>query len=455
MATDKTGVAIIGGGISGLACGVFLRAAGEPVVVLESSQRAGGVIASHRDGGYLSEIGPNSTLDKRPALRDLIHHVRLDERVMEALPGARNRFVLRRGALCRAPLSPPTLLTTPLFSVRGRLRILAEPFVRRGGQPGETVSSFVIRRFGREMLDYALDPFVSGVYAGDPDCLELESAFPEMANFEREHGSVIRAAIHAARAKKKKPTAGVRGSTMISFAGGMQELTDAAADCLGDSLRLGATVRGVAQVGSGGWSVSTDQGAVSARRVIVSVPADVASRLVSPLAPDLAGQLGRVPYAPVAGVFVGYRADRVAHALDGFGFLVPSKEKRPILGTIFSSSLFPGRAPAGHVALTVFTGGVRRSHLARLGDEQLTATVCRELADLVGARGAPDEVRITRWERAIPQYVVGHRHLTAALEVFENSHRGIFFCANFVGGPSVVDCIHLAQSVCTRLIASS
>ncbi len=452
---DTVDVVVIGAGISGLSCAVALREHGLDVRVLEAAPRAGGVIRTRRVGGWLVEHGPNSTLDRHPALARLIDAAGLSARRVDASPRSRSRYVLRDGRLHAIPLTPGAFVTARLLSVRGRLRVMREPFVPRGGHPGETVAEFVRRRLGEEFLDYAIDPFVSGVYAGDPAELELASAFPEMAAFERDYGSIIRAAMATAgRRRRRRRRAGVRGSVMLSFDDGMETLPRALAGRLGESLELRTAVSAVERDG-GGWRVHRDGGgALRARDVVLAVTADAAADLVQPLSDAAATALRAIPYAPVAVVFLGLPRAALAHPLDGFGFLVPTRERRAILGTIFSSTLFPRRAPQGHVALTSFVGGARHPEAVEQDESTLVRRVTDELGSILGLRGDPVVTDVVRWPRAIAQYTRGHSRRIGVLRALERDQRGLHVCAAFDGGPSVVDRVRRAFELADAIAAN-
>lgn len=440
-------VVVAGGGISGLACAHYLAAQGLDVAVLEAAAHAGGVIQTREGHGFLSEVGPNSTLESKPAIVELVDSLGLGERRIHASPEAKKRFILRDGQLLPLPMAPPTLLTSRLFSFGARMRILREPFVPRGGEEGETVAAFIERRFGREAAEYAIDPFVSGVYAGDAGRLGVAAAFGMLVDYERENGSVIKGAIKAMKARRRQ---GGGPAKMLSFDRGMRVLTDTLATRLGERVLTGAECRGIARAGDG-WHVVFDRagerGELDARAVVVATPAPVAAGFLDPIDGELATRLRALPYAPVASVFLGYDRDAVTHPLDGFGFLVPSSERRDILGTIFSSTLFPGRAPEGRVALTVFAGGVRRPEVVDMSDDGLVAMVTRETDHLLGIRGAPVEVRVSRWRSAIPQYVPGHEKTMARLNGIAATLPGLYFASNYAGGISVADCVETAARV--------
>lgn len=449
-------IVVIGAGISGLATAWWLQSAGHKVTVIEAAPRAGGTIGTLRQSGCLIESGPNSTLETSPLIARLLEETGATANRIYAEPGAKNRYILRGGRLHALPLSPPALLKTQLFSARAKLGLVRELFVGRSA-PGEeeTVAQFVRRRLGAEFLEYAINPFVAGVYAGDPELLSVRAAFPKLFEIEQRYGSLIRGQIKGAKERRRRGEISKQAAPMLSFRDGMQTLTDAIAARLAD-LRLAARATRLARAGASAWEISASrpagQVAIRAGAVVVATPALAAAQLVKPLLPGAAAALEAIPYPPVASVACAYARADVAHALDGFGFLVPKKEKRRILGTIFSSSLFPNRAPNGTVLLTTFVGGMRQPELARADEGAIAALVEEELASLLGARAAPQHRWVNRWERAIPQYTLGHLERIAAIEAAERAFPGLFFCANYRGGISVADCIASSRTAADRVV---
>jgi oxygen-dependent protoporphyrinogen oxidase len=450
-----TDVLVVGAGISGLVTAWRLQQAGRAVAVIEAAPRAGGAIGSLRADGCLVENGPNSTLETSPLIGQLLEETgAIGERIY-ANTVARKRFVLRGGRLIPIPMSPSAFLATPLFSARTKLSLVREPFIRPSAPDAqETVAQFVRRRLCQEFLDYAINPFVAGVYAGDPERLSVRAAFPRLFELEQKYGSLIRGQIAGARERKRNPEKSKQSAPMLSFRDGMQTMPDAIAGKL-RRLLLGTRATGLARHPQGDWEITaeTSNGALRgrARTVVLAVPAWVAATLVAPQVPAAAQALEAIHYPPVAAVASAYDRADIAHALDGFGFLVPEKERRRILGTIFSSTLFENRAPAGTALLTTFVGGMRQPELARLDDEAIARTVHDELANLVGVRAAPRWTRVSRWERAIPQYTPGHLDRMAALDAAERDLPGLYFCANYRGGISVADCIKSADAMAVRI----
>jgi len=449
-ATDTTDVLVIGGGISGLAAAFGLQQRGATVEVLEADARAGGVIGTRRRDGALYETGPNSALDTSPLINELLDALGIRGERADASALAATRFIVRGGTLIALPMSPGAFLSTPAFTVRAKLRLLREPFIAPApADAEESIAAFVRRRLGTEFLDYAIDPFVSGVYAGDPERISVPAAFPRLHALEQKYGSLIKGQIKGARERRKSAEQAKNTAGSFSFRGGMQTLTDALARAV-DRVATGVRVERIERSFDGGWTVTGVRGgealARRARALVLAVPAYEAARLLRELAPPAAQGLAAIDYAPVASVASAWRRADIAHSLAGFGFLVPKKEQRRILGTLFSSSMFEGRAPEGTVLLTTFIGGLRNPDLPAQPDATLTQLLLAELAALIGARNTPLWREITRWTHAIPQYNLGHAGRLQPLVDAESELAGLTICANYRGGVSVGDCIKSAHA---------
>jgi protoporphyrinogen/coproporphyrinogen III oxidase len=443
-------VVVIGGGLSGLAVAHGAQNRGAAVEVLEAAARAGGVIGSLRSDGVLYETGPNSALDTTPQIDELLVTLGLGAERIEVNAAAATRFIVRDGRLVPLPLSPQAFLLAPAFSLVAKLRVLREPFIAPAPpEADESVAAFVRRRLGQEILDYAADPFVSGVYAGDPEELSVAAAFPRLRALEQEHGSLIRGQIKAARARRQGSVDAKHVAGSFSFRDGMQTLTNALARAVG-RVTTGVRVQRIDRDTDGLWTVSgTRDGESVVRRahaVVLAVPSFEAAALLRELSPAAADGLAGIAYAPIASVASAYRRDDIANPLAGFGFLVPRVERRSILGSLFSTSMFMGRAPPEIEVLTSFVGGRRAPDLPGMADAELEALVHGELAALVGARNAPLWTAITRWKHAIPQYTLGHQDRLRRVDEAERALPGLFFCASYRGGISVGDRIKSADA---------
>ena len=446
-------VTVVGGGISGLAAAWYMRRSGLSVRVLERGSAPGGTIGTIEDGGWRIEKGPNSALETTPLFGEMFEALGITADRIYADPAADRRYILRGGRLHALPMSPGAFIASPLWTARGKLRLLKEPLVGRAAAE-ESVAGFVARRLGREFLDYAINPFVAGVYAGDPERLSVRAAFPKLYALEARYGGLVRGMIGGARERRARAEKAKDRAKMFSFRTGMQALPRALAAALGDAVDLGAEADRV-ESSADGFTVRYKRlgraCALRSRAAVVAVPAYAAGGLVSRIAPGAGALLGAIPYPPVTEVFLGYPRGAIGRPLDGFGYLVPEKEQRSTLGTIWSSALFPGRAPEGHAALTTFVGGSRQPSLAALDDDALTRAVTADLRAVMGLRGEPVYRRIFRWERAIPQYAIGHLDLMGKLSECEERVPGLFFCGNYRGGIALGDCLMSAEALSRRI----
>jgi oxygen-dependent protoporphyrinogen oxidase len=322
----------------------------------------------------------------------------------------------------------------------------------------ESIAEFVRRRLGNEFLNYAIDPFVAGVYAGDPTKLSVQSAFPKLYALEKNHGGLIRGAIASRRERKKRKEVAKDRARLFSFDDGMETLPSAIATRLGDTVRLNTEVEHIIPVRAGKHPVYTvsirsegERSTMQADVLVLAAPARAAASMIRSIDPEMAKTLESISYPPLAEVFLGFRLEQVARALDGFGFLVPTSERRKILGSIWASSLFANRAPEGCVAFTSFVGGSRNPELVELDDAQLTSLVVDELKSLIGVQGSPVFSKINRWDHAIPQYNVGYHKILAAIDRFEQNFQGAYICCNYRGGIAVGDCVMSAEKMAERI----
>ncbi len=447
---------IIGGGLSGLATAWELQRRGVQVRVLESRDETGGVVRSLRRSGFLVDIGPSEMLVKSAAVEDTLKEIGLESRMQVANPQASKRYIVRRGRPVQVPMSPLGGVFTPLFSLRGKLRLLREFRVPKGRSEDESVASFVRRRVGADFLDYAVNPLVSGIFAGDPEQLSMRHAFPKLWELERRHGGLMRGAL-ALRAETRANGHPSYKRKLVSFEGGMGTLTGTLAAHLGDAVHCGVQVLGAQQTPEGRWKMIWKRGGdvhqMTADSLVLSVPAHAVRTL--PLPGDLQralAALSEVVYSPVSTLYLGYRREQVRHPLDGFGMLVPRRERRRILGTLFMSSLFPGRAPEGHVGLLTFVGGMNAPDKASLPAATMAAIVREELGDLLGVSGEPVLVHHHFWPNAIPQYSLGYQRVLDRLEHAEERFKGLAIVSNFRGGPGAGDCLASARAAAERLV---
>jgi len=445
-------IPVVGGGISGLACAWRLKQLGLPVLLLERSPRFGGVIDTVDQDSFRFDIGPQSFMNTQ-AVSELIGELGLRGELLEANPRA-PRYILKHGRLAPAPLSPPQLLLTPLLSIGTKLRILSEPFRHtRPPDSDESIAAFVRRKFGPDLLANLVAPFVSGVWAGDPEKLSLASSFPSVRQLEERYGSVIRGQM------KERRKSGSGRPSLCNFPGGIRRLVDALAVKLGQSAITGAEI--VAIRGSSGsahrmfeltYRLGGAMQSLSSTALVVAAPADETARLLSGIAPGFAESLGRIEYAGVAQVSAGYGLEQINYwnaekGLEGFGFLVPRAEGLRLLGTVWNSSLFAERAPTGMVTFTSFLGGMTDSEIVSKTPGQIAVIANSELASILGITGEPAGQHVSSWRRALPQYNIGHQGVVSAVRDLTVRTPGIFLAGNYFAGPSIGACIENANEV--------
>jgi len=452
-------VAVVGGGVAGLSAAYRLKQRGILVVVYEAGDRVGGVVRTERRDGFIAELGPNSIAGVTPALRGLFADLGLEPSLLPASPSARVRYIVKKKRLLPLPTSPQDFLTTRLLSNGAKLAIFGEALVDPGeGAVDESVATFVRRRFNQEVLDYVANPFVAGIYAGNPEQLSVRHALPRIFGMERTHGSVMKALAGLMRASKRdaeSPEGDAGGPS--SFRTGLQELPEALARELHAEIRLRSPVTQL-RAGPKGWTVGAAfQATELYDGVIYAAPAHCVDDvdLAFP-GGDRLKTLASITHPPVAVLALGFRREDVAHPLDGFGFLVPEVERvRHVLGVIFSSSLFPGRAPEGQVLLTAFIGGVRNPDLANADLPTITARVLDDLRVLVGASGEPTFREFQLWPKAIPQYDLSYGRFKDIMDEAERRNPGFALAGSYREGVSLGEAIASGEAAAERAAAGA
>ena len=443
-------IAVLGGGLTGLAAAFRLTQQGHLVRLFESSPAIGGAIRTEATDGWLVESGPNSLQEGSPELAILLRELDLGAERIEASPQARNRYLVRGGRPMALPRSPAGFAASSLFSLGAKARIVAELLTPPWERPGDvSLADLVREHFGTEVLDFAVQPAISGIYAGDPSRLSAREAFPSLWAMQRTHGSLLRGAIAAARARKARGAS----AKIISFRRGLQTLPQAIADHLPPrTIVLNSAVEGL--LPGPRWQVvlrSATEPVEPFDAVICALPAGPASRLAfGPSAERPLASLAAIEHPPVSSLFLGFRRDQASHPLDGFGMLVPAVEKRNFLGVLFSSSLFPGRAPAGHVALTVLVGGMLQPEIARLPTPALLAQVLPDLKDLLAVSGDPVFLRHHFWPHAIPQYHLGHDRHRETMAACERAYPGFYLGGQARDGISLPHCVASGWNLAER-----
>ncbi|MCF6310892.1 MAG: protoporphyrinogen oxidase [Verrucomicrobiales bacterium] len=461
----KKTIAVIGGGVTGLTAAFRLKQAGQEVTLFEAGERAGGVIRSVQRDEWLAECGPNTMLETSAAITRLVEDEDLGIAQLrrDASPLGGTRFILKKGKAVMLPGSPAGFLTTSLFSFSAKLGLAMEPFRSRlaADADEESLADFVRRRLGQEFLDYAINPFVAGVYAGDPENLSVKYGFPKLYALEQKYGSMIKGQILGARQRRKEGRVTKDRAKQLSFDGGLQVLTDALADYLAGALRLNTAVIRLAKTEDGRWLLESEKGMVADffDEVVLALPAYRLAELKFDHAGNPAGDelaldsLKEIVYPPVSSVVLGFRRDQVQHSLAGFGTLNPEVEKVNTLGTLFTSSLFPERAPEGHVLLTTYVGGARSPDLALRPEDERVHLVMEDLRKIYGITGEPVFEHSFLYPRAIPQYEVGYGRFLETMQDFEAKHSGIHLAGHCRDGISLADSIVSGEKMVEKLSA--
>lgn len=475
MATASRRVIVIGAGLSGLVCAHRLKQLGLDVLVLERSEIPGGVIRTDRVDGYLIERGPNSSQGTEDLL-NLIDELGENDSVVEGDPKA-PAYVYFGGRLHAVPSGPGAFLRSKLLSARGKLRILGELFVSPSAGDGEeSLASFARRRIGSEAAERLVAPFVSGIFAGDANQLSAQAAFPRLANLEKKYGGLIKGSIAKAREarKAKKGAAQVLEKAaparrhLVSFVDGMAHLPRILARSLGEDFVTGISDCNIHTIDATDSSQSPGRPrfsvefirdgrkeSVGAEQLVVATPSQAAAELLRTVSSDLSDSLGEILYPPLAIVYLAYSKSAVSNPLQGFGFLVAPSEPLRILGCVWSSSLFQGRAPEGMALLTVFVGGARHPELALLPDDELVSTVHADLRRVLQISGDPRVISITHYQRSIPQYNLGHADRVKKIEQLLNEIPGLFLVGNYLHGVSTGDCVSQGELTARRVVGPS
>jgi protoporphyrinogen/coproporphyrinogen III oxidase len=451
--TSRSSTIVIGGGISGLTCAYALRKVGIDTVVLEASSRPGGVIRTEAHDGFLFECGPQSFSSTAPLLV-LIRELGLEDQMVQA-PSRAPRYVLIKGKLTPVPLSPPSFVVSPLLSWRTKWSILRDPLGSSyPPEHDESISAFVRRKFTPELLDRLAGPFVSGIYAGDPEALSLRGAFPQLHEAEKTSGSILRGMMRLAKSHKEPRHRPI----LFSFREGNETLVRRLAEKLGSAVQFNVEVREILRTSNNNLQVNARSGdkplVLEGDRIVLSTPTGVTSGLMKNLLPACESNLKEITYAPVVVVSLGYRRSDIGNALNGFGFLVPRSAGLRTLGTVWNSSLFPGRAPENRVLLTSFVGGALDPAAIELSREELVSLVHRELSAILGIRESPLISHISLHPRAIPQYNLGHAQRLAALESARSAASGIWFTGNYFRGPAIGSCLETSLAVAEAIRVS-
>ncbi len=449
-------VIIIGAGISGLTTAYLLHKEGYDVTVIEKNEKVGGSIETVMENNFLFDRGPNSALETTPIIEQLVEELNLKDQLVYASKEGNKRYILRNNELIALPMSPLAFLKSKLFSGKAKLRLMKEPFIGKSLDGyHQSIADFVKRRLGQEFLDYAINPFVAGVYAGNPEDLSVKSAFPKLYALEEEYGGLILGTIRSIRKRKKRKEISKQSAKMFSFKGGMKVLPEAIKTSLGNRLKLSTPVISIKRTGDGNYGVAYKEGKQSltllADVVLSTIPAYDAAELFGHFDEGLYKHLCSVYYPPVLVLFFVYNKSDIGQPLDGFGFLIPSKENKSFLGAIWSSVIFPSRADSNNAAFTLFVGGSRNPGFIGENEDELIKAVKNEFGELMKITGEPVHFAKRIWPKAIPQYSIGYVEHENYFDHFENDNKGIILSGNYRGGISVGDCIKNAEIVTQKI----
>ncbi len=453
--THKKSVTVLGAGISGLATAYWLKKEGLEVKILEVKSEPGGAMETFRQDGFLVDFGPNSGLETTPLIRQLVNEVGLSDEMIYASEISNKRFILRNNRLYALPTSASVFFKTKLFSIKGKLRLFGEPFIGKSSDGYyQSIAEFVQRRLGQEFLDYAIDPFVSGVFAGDPHKLSVKSAFPKLYRLEEIYGGLVKGMIKGARERKKRAEESKQSAKMFSFTNGMQTFPKAIAQELNNNILYECRVQSVERRDNQ-WRVTYEfSGKIQETLsdiVLSTVPAYVTSKIFGSLDENLIQHLEDIYYPPVMVLYLGFNKKDIGLPLDGFGFLIPSKEKKNFLGAIWSSTIFPNRCDDDKAAFTLFVGGARSSQLFDTDKQILVQNALNEFKEIMKINADPVFLQERIWQKAIPQYNLGYIEHENYFDKFEKENPGIFLGGNYRGGISVGDCVKNSETVFNKI----
>lgn len=461
-------IAIIGGGISGLATAYRLsqsQLAKEgklEIHLYEASDRFGGVIQSEKQNGFLMEKGPDAFISAKPGALELCQELGLSPEFLQTNPNYRTSFILSNNKLVPMPqgfyLMAPTkvreAIKTPLLTIAGKIRMACELFIPKKKLPGdESLASFVRRRFGKELLDRIAQPMIAGIYSADPERLSLEATFPNFLKMEQDSGSVIRGMAKQHDAATRSAS-GPRYSLFLSLREGMGDLISKLIEQMPDvSFHIKKKTQGIEK--AGGWKIRFSDGEIIETDLLcLAVPAPVCARILKGVDPALTENLRRIPYANVATLNLGFARRDIQYPFNGIGYVVPAIEKKKIMGCTFSSVKFTGRAEDQEtILLRAFIGGHSSRQLLAKPDEKIVKEVLQELKDLLGISAEPIHQMFSRWEESIPQYHVGHRETVSHIFTALEKHPGLYLTGNAYDGTGIPDCITHASKTAARILA--
>ncbi len=455
MDKSKIKITVLGAGISGLATSYWLHKEGFNITVLEARSESGGAMQTEFEDGFLIDYGPNSGLETTPLIKELVDEIGLKDEMIYANEEGNKRYILKNDKLHALPMNPPSFIKTKLFSSKAKFRLMAEPFISKSSDGYyQSIAEFVKRRLGQEFLDYAIDPFVSGVFAGDPNKLSVKSAFPKLYRLEELYGGLFKGMIKGAKERKKSNEESKQSAKMFSFKNGMQSFPRAIADNLQNKIKFQCDVDKVLKE-NGKYKIAYKQNdelkELETDIVLSTIPSFKTANVFQDIDKNLSEHLNDLFYPPVMVLYVGYKKEQIKQPLDGFGFLIPSKEKKSFLGAIWSSTIFVNRANHDSAAFTLFVGGARKPDILNSDKQELIDNVIEEFKSIMQIDEDPIFIKEKLWSRAIPQYNIGYIEHENYFEKFELENPGLFLSGNYRGGISVGDCVKNSEIVFNRI----
>ena len=445
---DQRSIVIIGGGLSGLALGSFIKDGGFNCIILEKESQPGGVIQTAQKNDFILEYGANTTTTNL-AVEELVSILGLEDELIEPSENVKKRYILHKNKLKAVSPKPNDILFSSLLSMGAKWSIFTEPNKKkRESYDDETVGAFFERRFDREIVDKLVNPMIAGIYGGDPYQLSMQSVFPKLIEFENEHGSVIKGL--------KNSKEGLGRRKIISFKNGMGTLTNAMADYIGrENILCGMQAKQVTPLENGQFSIiiteNEQQLEIVADVVVFATPSYVTAEFVRPISEDLAN-LMQLQYPKMAVVHLGYEASEVTKTIDGFGFLVPEQEHKALLGAMANTSFLPNRSPEGTKLFTLFVGGMRQQNNLHSNPEQFIQQAVIDFEEIMGIAAQPVLKEHTILENAIPQFGLGHQQMIEGFNFFETNLQNIHILGNYRSGIAVSDCIQGAKRAHGKLI---
>ncbi|NWF88469.1 MAG: protoporphyrinogen oxidase [Ignavibacteriaceae bacterium] len=447
---------VIGAGISGLAAAYLLKQKGYDVVVVEKKNEPGGTIETACEEGFLYDYGPANALDTTPLITKFINELQLNDQFIFADKAAYKRYILRKNFLHQLPITPSAIIKSKLLSQKAKLRLLCEPLIGKSKDGyHQSLAEFSSRRLGKEFLDYVINPLAADVYAGNPESLSVKSAFPNLYSLEEKYKSIIWGTFKSIRERRKSSSKQKKSGKTFSFKDGMNVLPKALAAKIGEALLLQTEAKKIEKSEEGYLIQCTHKGeniSIYSNVVISSIPAFIASDLFRSFGEGIAKHLSEIYYAPVLVHYLAYKKENVKRTLDGYGFLVPAKERKSIYSSIWNSVIFQNRSPEDMALFSIYIGGARNTEILSLDKELLFMKVRGEFENIMNITGEPVKSSYRFWPKAIPQYSIGHNDHELYFGYFEKKNPGIILTGSYRGGISIGDCIKSSEIAAEKAI---